>query len=147
MRELGVAFLALTVVYGLLVGHFSADEAGLAIAGGALGALWTAALSRTAEIRFRCEGKAGAGLFFALVHVPRAAISLVSVVFRAGLQRPRGRFVDQPLHQGRARGRGAATRRAMALLAVSLAPDQFALLHDGDRLRLHCIGMRGDERG
>lgn len=149
VRRFVPAFVALTVGYWLLVGQFSGAEAGLALVGGVFVALWAMALSRVAEIRFRVEWKAVAAFASAVAGVPRAAARVTWVLLKAGRHRLRGGIIEQPFVHGRDRSPADATRRAAGLLAISLAPDKFALLHEGDRLCIHRLGSAppgGDER-
>jgi multisubunit Na+/H+ antiporter MnhE subunit len=149
MRPFGIAFIALAVSYLLLVGQFSADEIGLALCGGALAALWFGALSRTADIRFRFEWKAIVTVLDAVAAVPVAAARVTWLLVRAGRRRPRGSIGEQPFEHGRDRDAADATRRAAVLLAISLAPDRYALLHEDDRLSTHRLAAGpsgGDKR-
>jgi len=134
--EFGVAFVVLAASYALLAGKVSADEIALGLGGGALAAVWTV-VSPAAEIRFRFDWKAVVTFLGAIAAVPRAAARVTWALFKAGLHRPRGSTADLPFVHGRDRGAADATRRAIVLLSLSLAPDQFALSHEGDRLRVH----------
>jgi multisubunit Na+/H+ antiporter MnhE subunit len=149
VREFAAAFALLTIGYLLLVGQFTGAEVGLALGGGVFAALWAMALNRVADIRFSFEWKAFAVFATAVAGVPLAAARVTWVLFRAGRRRPRGSIIEQKFDHGRDRSAADVTRRAAVLLAISLAPDRFALLHEGDRLVIHRIGRApqgGDER-
>ncbi|HEX3881039.1 MAG TPA: hypothetical protein VHW66_00125 [Stellaceae bacterium] len=149
MREFGAAFVVLSVSYWLFVGRLSPDEIGLGVCGGGFAALWMVALSRAAEIRFRFEWKAIVILAVAVAGVPFAAARAALAILKAGCRRPRGGIIEQPFDHGRERNAADATRRAAVLLAISLAPDRFALVHEGDRLRVHRLAVSprgGDEQ-
>jgi hypothetical protein len=143
------AFVVLAVSYWLLVGQISADEIGLGLGGAVLAGLWAAATSRVAAIRFRFGWKAVAAVAGAVAGVPQAAARVTWLLLKAGRHRPRGSIAEQPFEHGRERSTAETTRRAAVLLAVSLAPDRFALVHEGDRLQVHGLGAGsagGDER-
>jgi len=149
VRGFATAFVLLTIGYLLLVGQFSGAEVGLALAGGVFAALWAVALNHVADVRFSFEWKAFAVFATAIAGVPRAAARVTWTLCRAGRHRPRGSIIEQKFDHGRDRRAADATRRAAVLLAISLAPDRFALLHEGDRLVIHRIGRApqgGDER-
>lgn len=139
LRDLAFAFVLLTVSYWLLAGQVSPHEIALALVGGAFTALWAAALSRVSGTRFRFEWKAVVTLMNAFASVPQAAARIGLVLLRAR-HRPRGSIVYQPFDHGHERDAADATRRAVVLLATSLAPDKFALLDEGDHLCLHRLG-------
>ncbi|HEY1794700.1 MAG TPA: hypothetical protein VGG57_01140 [Stellaceae bacterium] len=144
-----VASLVLSVAYWLLAGRLSGDEISLGICGGVLAALWAVALSRTADIRFRFEWKAVVTVLEAVATVPAAAARVTCLLVRSGRHRPRGSVVQQPFEHARDHSAAEATRRSAVLLGISLAPDRFALLHDGDRLTVHRLAAGppgGDER-
>lgn len=141
MREFGAAFVLLAISYWLLAGQFSGAEAGLAVVSGALAGLWAVALSRVAEIRFRFGWRAVVAFAAAVAGVPGAAARVTWVLLRAGRRGPRGSISEQKFDHGSNRSAAeAATRRAVVLLAISLAPDRFALMHEADRLCLHRLG-------
>jgi multisubunit Na+/H+ antiporter MnhE subunit len=147
VREFGVAFVVLTIGYWLFVGKLSANEICLGLCGGALAALWTVALSRAATVRFRFQWRAIVTVAAAAATVPKAAAQVTAILVKSGRHRPRGSIIEQPFDHGRDRSPADATRRAAVLLGVSLAPDRFALLHDGDRMRVHRLvaGPRGGD--
>lgn len=149
VREFTVAFAMFTIGYLLFAGQLSGAEIGLAIVVGMFAALWTVVLGRVADIRFRFEWQACAAFAAAIAGVPRAAARVAWVLFSAGRQRPRGSIVEQPFLHGRDHSAADATRRAAVLLAISLAPDRFVLLHERDRLwvhRLDAAPQGGDAR-
>jgi hypothetical protein len=133
-------FVLLAGAYLVLAGRISADEVGFAIGCGAAAALWGAAVTHVGAARFRFERQAVAAIGRAIAGVPRAVATVVAALLRAGFRRPDERIVERHFLHGGRDDPGAATRRAAALLAVSLAPDRFALTHHANDLRLHQVG-------
>lgn len=123
--------------YLLLVGQASADEIGLAIACGLGATLWFGALAGVARVRFRFEPEAAMAAARAFAGLPLGVARTAGALMRGR----GGRVVGQPFVEGRERAPADAARRAVAVLAVSLAPDRFALrLPEGrGRLEMHSL--------
>jgi hypothetical protein len=119
--------------YGLFTGSFSAEEVITAAICGLVISLWSAAIRRHADQRFAyargtlaASARGFAGLPMATLRVGRRLSS--------ALARPtEGKIARQAFEHGRRRAPDDAARRAVATLAVSLAPDRFVLrLPEGD---------------
>lgn len=123
--------------YLLFVGQVSADETALALLCGLAATVWCAALSLAAEERIVVPWAGVSALGRAVAKIPSAAIKVAGSIIRGGP----GAIVGQPFLHGRDDDPAEAGRRAVALLAVSLAPDKFALrLPPGeDSLLVHTI--------
>ncbi|HEY3912050.1 MAG TPA: hypothetical protein VGM07_19495 [Stellaceae bacterium] len=123
MLILLAAWVLLSAIYLLLAGQLPGDEIGLALACGAAAACWFGKVASVAERRFRFEPAAAAVAVRAVAGLPRAVVKVAAALVRgAG-----GKVVRQPFLRGRTGDPADAARRAAALLAVSLAPDKFAL--------------------
>lgn len=121
----------------LFAGTVSADEIALACVCGLAAALWSLRLRRAAEIRFRFEPAVFAVAGRAVASLPRAVAKVAACLLR----RQGGTVVRQPFVHGRERFAPDSARRAVALLAVSLTPDRFALrLPEGcDEIEIHSL--------
>jgi hypothetical protein len=123
-------------IYLVLVGQLSADEIGLAIALAAVVLGWSVALDRVAPLRFRFSLAAMAIVGRAVIKVPQA----ITEVAPALLWRRRGSVCHEPLAQGRSSA--DAGGRAAALIAISLAPDRYALRWTkGDAVEIHRLSI------
>lgn len=120
-------WFAVAAAYMVLAGQFSLDELAAAAALGVCGALWHRAVLGAGARRFSVDreallaiGRAVAGLMSATVEVgTRLASGLVGPV--------QGRRVERPFTGGRQGNPREAGRRAIAVLATSLAPDAYVL--------------------
>ncbi len=129
-------------IYLVLVGQLSPDEIGLAVALGVLVLGWSLALDRVTQIRFRFTLAALSFIGNALTKLPRAIVEVAPALLR----RCRGTIADQPLAHGGASSAEAGWRAA-ALLAVSLAPDCYALRwakHNALETHRLSIGVGGE---
>ncbi len=124
-----------SAAYLLFVGQASADEVGLAIACGLGATLWLGVVAGAAGVRFRFELEAAAAAVRALAGLPLGVARTAGALMRGYP----GRVVGQRFVEGRERDPADAARRAVAVLAVSLAPDRFVLriLEGRDRLEVH----------
>lgn len=131
------AWAPLVAAYFVLVGQLSADEVGLALACGLGAAIWLGRITRVAELHFRLERAAAGATLRAIATLPRAVLKVAAALLRGS----NGRVVRQRFVHGNNRDPADAARRAVSLLAVSLAPDKFALRLPGrrDELELHSL--------
>lgn len=131
------AWALLSAAYLLLVGQLEADEIGLALACGLAAAIWFGEVASVGPLRFRFEPTAVAVAARAVAGLPRAVAEVVPALFRGF----NGRVVRQAFARGREGDPADAARRAVVLLAVSLAPDKFALRlpERRDELELHSL--------
>lgn len=127
----------LFAAYLLLVGRLSADEVGLAVACGLAATAWVGALAVAAKVRFRFEPAAAGTMARAFAGLPLG----VAKTARALVRGHGGRVVRRPFVAGRERDPDDVARRAVVVLAVSLAPDRFAVrIPEGqDQIELHSL--------
>ncbi len=137
MLILLAAWVLSSAAYLLLVGQLSADEIGLALACGLAAAFWFGKIASVARLRFRVEPAAAAAAMRAVAGLPVAVLKVAAALVRGS----NGGVVRQTFVRGREGDPSAAARRAMALLAVSLAPDKFALRlpERRDQIELHTL--------
>ncbi len=146
MARSWASFLAgwaiLAAAYLLFAGQFSGDEFAMSVLGGLAASLWAVALGRTAVQRFRFERGAGDATGRALAGVPGATAGVALALLKAAAAGGGGEVRSQAFTYGRVAEPQDAGRRAVAVLARSLAPDSFVLrAHEGeDRLELHVMG-------
>lgn len=133
--------VALAALYLLFVGQLSFEESGLALASGVAAALLAASLTAVSKIHFRFEPAAAAAFGRAMANIPVAAARVAAVFLRAIASKATGSVIMQTFMFGRDRDPAAVTRRAVAILAVSLAPDRFALCTSRERreIKLHTL--------
>lgn len=135
------AWIALAGIYLVLAGTLDAVEATSAVLAGGVAAALGAVMAYVARRDY------------ALVVPPRAVLSPLRGVlpdfFAVGRQlvaaalhgstRQRGDFVRQPFEPG-GTDRASRTRRAAAIIGVSLAPRSFVIRgEESDELLLHCL--------
>lgn len=139
MTGIAIRGLILAALYLVLVGQLAADEIGLAVGCALCGLAWSLALRRVAHVRFRFSAAALGMAGRAVAGLPRA----IAEVAPALLSPRRGSVRRQLLAHG-ARGSTGAGWRAAALLAVSLAPDRYALrwAPTGEAIEVHVLSMR-----
>ena len=127
----------LSLGYLLLVGQLSADEIGLALACGLAAAGWSVAIRRVAVLGFRFEPAAAWVIITAVAKLPRT----IAAVATALLHARNGTVVWELFIRGRDFDLADAARRAIAMLAVSLTPDKFALRLPAarDQIELHTL--------
>lgn len=148
--EIGV-WIVLTGIYLVLAGQVSGTEAAMAVVGGGLGAAWTRAVRRASPRSYRFEIADGKALWLAVAHLPRATIGVAAAFAGASPSAGPGRGPSRRFVRGRRADPRAAGRRALAVLAASLAPDSFVLRvpERRDAMRLHALtdgAPEGDER-
>ena len=131
--------LSLAAIYLLLVGQLSGDEIGLALACGLLVLGWSLALDRVARRNFSFSLGALAIVGRAASKVPRAIIAVAPAL----LWRRRGSVAQEALARGGKSGIDAGWRAA-ALLAISLAPDRYALRWSkrGEAVEIHRLSLK-----
>jgi hypothetical protein len=139
MAGIATRWGVLVGLYLVLVGQLVPDEVGLAIACGLSCLAWSLALRRIAHSRFSCSAAALGIVGRAFLGVPRA----IAEVAPALLCPRSGSVRREPFARGAANPRDAG-RRAAALLAISLAPDHYALrwARRGNALEIHHLSMR-----
>jgi hypothetical protein len=138
MLTLVLRWPILAAIYLLLVGQASADEIALACACGALALGWSIALDHVARLRFRFSPAALKIVAQAVAGVPRAIIAVAPAL----LWRRSGSIRREPLARG-GNTEVDAGWRAAALLAISLAPDRYALrwAKRGNAVEVHHLAM------
>lgn len=120
-------WLAGAAAYMILAGQVSTDEVVAAAVLGGLGAGWHFAVMHDGARRFRFERPALRTIGTALVGLPGATLR-VGVRLAAALVSPvEGRRIERPFHHGTADDPRDRGRRAVVVLAGSLAPDSYAL--------------------
>jgi len=132
-----VAWVVLAPLYLLFVGEISAHEAMLAALCGGVAAGWFTALRHVGSPRFRFQRAMLGAAGRAVGQLPGAAAAVAAAIVRGRC----GYVAEQHFLHGRDTEPADASRRAAVLLAVSLAPDRFALRlpeHE-DRLVLHTM--------
>lgn len=142
-------WLAVAAAYMVLAGQFSLDEVAAAAALGVFGALWHRAVLGAGARRFSVDGealvaigRAIAGLVPATVEVgARLAFTLADPAQGRARGTAQGRRVERPFTGGRQGDPREAGRRAIAVLATSLAPDAYVLRVplDEDTILYHAI--------
>jgi hypothetical protein len=125
-------WLALGAFYLLLAGEFSPDELGAAVLSGLIAAIWSASLKRAACIRFRFNRASLAAVRCAIAGLTaatvRVAAALCGLLVARKMAAPRlGQIVQEPFVHGRRLNPVDTGRRAIAVLARSLAPDSFVI--------------------
>ena len=130
--------LLLTAIYLVLAGQVSGDEIGLAFACGLIALGWSLTIRHAARLRFRFSPEMLTMTAGALADVPRAIIAVAPAL----LLPRRGSIRREPAARGGANGADAG-RRAITLLAISLAPDRFALrwAKRGDAVEIHHLSI------
>jgi hypothetical protein len=130
--------LILAAIYLVLVGQSSADEIALAGACGCLALGWSIIIGHVARLRFRFSAGALGIAGHAVAGVPRAIIAVAPAL----LSRRSGSIRREPLVRG-AKSSTDAGWRAAALLAISLAPDRYALrwAKRGNAVEIHHLAM------
>ena len=120
-------WLAGAATYLVLAGQLSPDEVAAAVLLGGLGAGWHFAVLNDGARRFRFERPALRVIGASLAGLPGATLR-VGARLAAALVRPvEGRRVERVFHRGTADDPRDRGRRAVVLLATSLAPDSYAL--------------------
>ena len=131
--------------YMVLAGQFSLDEVAVAAVLGVLGVLWHRAVLGTGARRFSLDRQALEAIGRAVAGLPSATVA-VGARLAAGCLHPapasvRGRRVERAFERGRQDEPREAGRRAVAVLATSLAPDAYVLRMppDEDVVLFHAI--------
>lgn len=120
-------WLAGAVAYMVLAGQFSPDEVAAAVVLGGLGAGWHFAVMHDGARRFRFERPALRVVGASLLGLPGATLRVGARLAAALLHPVEGRRIEQPFHRGTAADPRDRGRRAVVVLATSLAPDSYAL--------------------
>ena len=130
-----------TASYMVLAGQFSADEVVAAVLLGGLGAGWHFAVLHDGARRFHFDRPALRAIGSALLGLPGATLRVGARLAAGLLHRAEGRRVEQPFHRGTADSAEDRGRRAVVVLATSLAPDSYALRLplDEDTITFHVL--------
>lgn len=141
------AWAGAALAYVLFAGQFSPDELVAAAACGLAVSLWWLALRKQAPRVFRFEPRAGSAVFRATASLPAATAKVAARLAVAVASGRGGELAHRPFVHGREDDPADAGRRAVAVLALSLAPDSFAVRdHAGeDSLAVHAILPRAPE--
>lgn len=113
--------------YMVLAGQFSGDEVAAGVILGALGAAWHAAVMHDGARRFAFERPALRTVGTALLGFPGATLRVGARLVLALVRPVAGRRIEQPFHRGTVDDPRDRGRRAIVVLATSLAPDSYAL--------------------
>ena len=120
-------WLAGAVAYIVLAGQFSPEELVAAVILGGFGAGWHFAMMHDGARRFRFERPALRAIASSLAGLAGATLR-VGLRLASALLRPvEGRRVEQPFHGGTADDPRDRGRRAVVVLATSLAPDSYVV--------------------
>lgn len=141
MLTFAFVWLAAAGTYLLFAGQLTTDELVAAALIGLAGALWWSSVQRTAEVQVSLEAGAAGAAMRALAGLPLACVRVAGrfcVIVAGGKG---GRIVAEAFDAGRQNEATEVGRRAVALLAASLAPDSFVVRVDKEahRLRSHVI--------
>ncbi len=113
--------------YMVLAGQLSTDEVVAAAVLGGLGAGWHFAVMHDGARRFRFERPALGAIGTALAGLPGATLRVGARLAAALVSPVEGRRIERPFHRGAADDPRDRARRAVVVLATSLAPDSYAL--------------------
>ena len=141
----------LAVAYVLFAGQPSAEELAFAVGCGLVAAVWSASLRRAAPLKLRYERGAATALARAVAGLPSGTWRVGLKLVRAVATASGGASSTRSFVHGRADDPRDAGRRAVAVLALSLAPDKFVLRTPGgrDEIELHELAAaqpKGDAR-
>lgn len=134
-------WLACFASYLILAGQFSLDELAAAALLGVVGAAWHRAILGTQARRFAFEPRAALVIGQALWGLPLATVN-VGRQLVTGLLRPaEGQRIARVFAHGRQNSPRDAGRRAVVVLATSLAPDAYVLRVplDEDTIMTHAL--------
>jgi hypothetical protein len=120
-------WLAGAIAYMVLAGQFSGDEMVAAVVLGGFGAGWHFAVMHDGARRFRFERPALRVIAASLAGLPGATLRVGARLASALLHPVEGRRIEQPFHRGAADDPRDRGRRAVVVLATSLAPDSYVL--------------------
>lgn len=119
------------IAYMVLAGQASADEIAAAVLIGGLAAGWHFAVMHDGARRFRFERPALRAVGASSIGLPGATLRvgarLASALVRPVDRSAAGRRVEQPFDRGGAEDARDRGRRAVVVLAASLAPDSYVL--------------------
>ena len=137
--------------YLVLAGSLSADEIAVAVMLGALGAGWHAAILNVEARRFAFGLAAVREIGRALAGLPGATLRVGSRLATAILRGAAGRQAEVPFSIGDHTMPAEAGRRALVVLATSLAPDSYVLRipENEGSIQYHALTARmpgGDRR-
>jgi len=128
-------------VYLLFAGQVSADEVATAVVLATLATVWSVVIRRCSQVHFGHAPHLTAALLRAMRDLMPAAMRVGLILVRSAGQRASpGRAVRAAFAPGRAGDPAARTRRAVALLAASLAPDRLVIATDANEAHLHVLG-------
>ncbi|RYC32292.1 hypothetical protein D3273_09700 [Lichenibacterium minor] len=134
--------------YLVLAGQLSPDEIAAAVLLGGLGAGWHFAVMHDGARTFRFERPALRTVGTSFAGLPGATLR-VGARLAAALVRPvAGRRVEHDFHRGTADDPRDRGRRAVVVLATSLAPDSYALdlPLDEETIVFHALTASGPSR-
>ena len=116
-----------TAAYLVLAGQVSADEVVAGVLLGGLGVAWHAVVCRCSRHSFTFERHAGLEVVQAVSGLPGAILRVGSRLATALVRNTEGHTIEQPFHRGRLDDTRDRGRRAIVVLAISLAPDSYVL--------------------
>lgn len=141
MLTFPLVWLAAAGVYLVFAGQLTTDELVAAALIGLAGALWWFSVQRKAQVRLRLEPAAAGAAVRAVVGLPQACVRVAARFCAIITGGKGGRIVEEAFETGRQNEPRDFGRRAVALLAASLAPDSFVVRVDKEahRLRSHVV--------
>ncbi|MGH6876013.1 MAG: hypothetical protein ACREHV_01410 [Rhizomicrobium sp.] len=113
--------------YLLFAGHATAEEATAAALCGLIAALWSLVIRRVAPQHFRFHGTSAAASLAAAAKLPAAAVRVALALLRATASGRGGWISSEPFSFGRETAPADIARRAVVVLARSLAPDNYVV--------------------
>ena len=145
MIALVCAWIGLFASYLVFAGQASTDELVAGAICAAAASLWWAVTRRASAHRFAFDQGCWAAAGRAWLKLPRATLSVAQVLLRA-LGRPQAGAVDRRFYaHGRRADPAECGRRAVGVLAASLAPDSFVLRTPADREEIVVHGLTRGE--
>ncbi|HEX4765238.1 MAG TPA: hypothetical protein VH414_03080 [Lichenihabitans sp.] len=126
MTVVGV-WMTCSLAYLVLAGQVSLDEGVAAIVTGAGGTLLWVLLRRVSDRRFWFDRWSALALARALTGLPAGIFRLGRILLASLHGDVSGRRLEQPFHGGERDDPEEAGRRAIVVLATSLAPNSFVL--------------------
>lgn len=133
------SWMLAAAAYVLFAGQFSADELVAAAACGLVTALWALSVRRATSLHFRFERAALSAVARAIARLPQATAKSALVLAKTIVGPVQGFYSERPFLHGTKSAPADAGRRAVALLALSLAPNSFVLRapHDREEINMH----------
>ena len=127
------AWVCLVAIYLLLAGQVSGDEIVAGAVCAAAAVIWWVGTHRASDHRFAFDAGSWAAVGRACRNLPWAVLSVGAVLLRALVRPEAGEVAHWFFAHGRRTDPGDGGRRAIGVLAASLAPDSFVLRTPAER--------------